>query len=66
MFTLGLGFNPQNVMAVRTGPPVPNDPKADIYPTAAQEAVLVREMLRRGRTPPGVEEAAVGNITRCR
>ena len=62
VFNVGLGFNPQNVMAVRTRLPVPNDPKADIYRTAAQEAVLVREMLRRGRTLPGVEEAAVGSI----
>ena len=62
VFTVGLGFNPQNVMAVRTRLPVPNDPKTNIYGTAAQEAVLVREMLRRGRTLPGVEEAAVGSI----
>jgi putative ABC transport system permease protein len=62
VFNVALGFNPQNVMAVRTRLPVPNDPKADIYGTAAQEAVLVREMLRRGRTLPGVEEAAVGSI----
>jgi predicted permease len=62
VFTVGLGFNPQNVMAVRTRLPVPNDPKTDIYGTAAQEAVLLREMLRRGRMLPGVEEAAVGSI----
>jgi putative ABC transport system permease protein len=62
VFTVGLGFNPQNVMAVRTRLPVPNDPKTDIYGTAAQEAVLLREMLRRGRTLPGVEEAAAGSI----
>jgi putative ABC transport system permease protein len=59
---VGLGFNPQNVMAVRTRLPVPNDPKTDIYHTAAREAVLVREMLRRGLTLPGVEEAAVGSL----
>ncbi|MGA3049891.1 MAG: ABC transporter permease [Terracidiphilus sp.] len=62
VFTVGLGFNPQNVMAVRTRLPVPNDPKTDIYGTAAKEEVLVREMLRRARTLPGVEEAAVGNF----
>jgi putative ABC transport system permease protein len=62
VFTVGLGFNPQNVMAVRIRLPVPNDPKTDIYGTAAQEAVLLREMLRRGRMLPGVEEAAVGSI----
>ncbi len=62
VFNVGLGFNPQNVMAVRTRLPVPNDPKTNIYGTAAQEAVFLREMLRRGRTLPGVEEAAVGSI----
>ncbi len=62
VFNVGLGFNPENVMAVRTRLPVPNDPKTDIYRTAAHEAVLVREMLRRGQTLPGVEEAAVGSI----
>ena len=62
VFNAGLGFNPQNVMAVRTRLPVPNDPKTDIYGTPAQEAVLVREMLRRGQTLPGVEETAVGSI----
>jgi len=62
VFNVGLGFNPEHVMAVRTRLPVPNDPKKDIYGTATQEAVLVREMLRRGQTLPGVEEAAVGSI----
>jgi putative ABC transport system permease protein len=41
---------------------VPNDPKTDIYGTAAQEAPLLRELLRRGRTLPGVEEIAIGNL----
>jgi predicted permease len=56
-----LGFNPQRVMAVRTWLPVPNDPKTDIYGTVAQEAPLVREILRRARTLPGVEEVAMGD-----
>src|ERR1700719_5403912 len=56
------GFNPQNVMAVRTWLPVPNDPATDIYGTTAQEAQLLREVLRRARTLPGVEEGAVGDI----
>jgi predicted permease len=56
------GFNPQNVAAVRTWLPVPNDPKTDIYATAAQEARFLREILRRGRTLPGVEEIAVGDL----
>jgi putative ABC transport system permease protein len=56
------GFNPQNVMAVRTWLPIPNDPETDIYRTAAQEAPFLREILRRGRTLPGVEEVAVGDV----
>ncbi|MGB9403814.1 MAG: ABC transporter permease [Candidatus Acidiferrales bacterium] len=56
------GFNPQNVMAVRTWLPVPNDPTTDIYGTAAQEAPFLREILRRGRTLPGVEEVAIGDL----
>jgi predicted permease len=57
-----LGFNPQNVMAIRTWLPVPNDPATDVYGTAAQEAPFLREVLRRSRTLPGVEEAAVGDL----
>src|SRR5580700_4728639 len=56
------GFNPQNVMAVRTWLPVPNDPDTDIYKTSAQEAPFIREILRRGRTLPGVQEVAVGDM----
>ena len=55
------GFDPQNVMAVRTWLPVPNDPDTDIYQTAAQEAPFVREVIRRGKTLPGVQEIAVGD-----
>ena len=57
------GFNPQSVMAVRTWLPVPNDPDSDIYKTSAQEAPFVREILRRGRTLPGVEEVAIGDMS---
>jgi predicted permease len=56
-----LGYNPRNVMAVRTWLPVPNDPTTDIYRTAPQQAPFLREVLRRGRTLPGVEEIAVGD-----
>jgi predicted permease len=61
LLNVSLGFNPQNVMAVRTWLPEPNDPKTDIYGTPAQEAPFIRELLRRGRTLPGVEEIALGN-----
>ncbi|GGG90343.1 ABC transporter permease [Silvibacterium dinghuense] len=56
------GFNPDRVMAVQTWLPGPNNPSADIYQTATQESVLLREILRRSRSLPGVEEAAVGDV----
>ena len=62
LFQVQLGFNPSRVMAVQTWLPVPNDPKTDIYGTVTQESVLLREILRRNRTLPGVEEAAIGNM----
>jgi predicted permease len=61
LLNVPLGFNPQNVMAVRTRLPYPNDPKTDIYRTPAQEAPFFREILRRARTLPAVEEAALGD-----
>jgi putative ABC transport system permease protein len=57
-----LGYNPRNVMAVRTWLPIPNDPATDIYRTPGQQAPFLREVLRRGRTLPGVEEIAVGDL----
>jgi predicted permease len=62
LFEVQLGFNPDRVMAIQTWLPEPNDPKTDIYKTATQEAVLLREILRRNRTLPGVEETAIGNL----
>ncbi len=61
LLNVPLGFNPQNVMAVRTRLPDPNDPKADLYGTPAREAPFLREVLRRSRTLPGVEEVALGD-----
>jgi predicted permease len=61
LFAVQPGFNPDRVMAIETWLPGPNDPTTDIYRTATQEAVLLREILRRSRTLPGVEEAAVGD-----
>jgi predicted permease len=61
LLNVQLGFNPQSVMTVRTRLPYPNDPKADIYRTPAQEAPFFREILRRARTLPGVEEVALGD-----
>ncbi len=61
LLNVQMGFNPQNAMMVRTRLPEPNDPKNDLYRTPAQEAAFVREVLRRARTLPGVEEAAIGD-----
>jgi predicted permease len=61
LFKVRLGFNPEHVMAVRLWLPVPNDPKTDIYGTAAQEAPFLRELLRRSGSLPGVQEAALGS-----
>jgi len=62
LFQVQPGFNPDRVMAIQTWLPGPNDPGADIYRTATQESVVVREILRRGRALPGVEEAAIGDV----
>ncbi len=59
LFKVQPGFNPTRVTSIETSLPVPNDPKTDIYRTATQEGVLLREVLRRNRTIPGVEETAV-------
>jgi predicted permease len=56
------GFNPSNVMAVRTWLPIPNDPATDIYRTPGQAAPFLREILRRSKGLPGVEEAALGDL----
>jgi len=61
LFQVRLGFDPENVMAVRLWLPVPNDPTTDIYETPDQEAQFIREILRRGRSLPGVKEIAVGS-----
>jgi putative ABC transport system permease protein len=62
LFKVQPGFNADRVMAIQTWLPGPNDPSADIYRTATQESVLVREILRRSRTLPGVEEAGIGDV----
>jgi putative ABC transport system permease protein len=56
-----LGFDRRNVIIIRTRLPDPNDPSADRYRNAAKEAPFLREVLRRGRTLPGVEDAAIGD-----
>jgi len=62
LFQVQPGFNPDRVMAIQTWLSGPNDPTTDPYQTATQETVLLREILRRSRTLPGVEEAAIGDV----
>jgi putative ABC transport system permease protein len=62
LFNVRLGFDPENVMAVSLWLPVPNDPTRDIYRTPDQETQFIREIQRRGRSLPGVEEIAVGGL----
>lgn len=56
-----LGFRTQNVMAVRTRLPDPNDPRTDRYRNAGEQGPFLREVVRRIGTLPGVEEVAVGD-----
>jgi putative ABC transport system permease protein len=62
LFNVQLGFNPERVFAVQTWLPEPNVRKTDIYGTLIREGEgpLLRELLRRSRTQPGVEQAAIG------
>lgn len=62
LLNVQLGFKPQNIMVVRTWLPVPNDPATDIYGTVPQEVALLREISRRCKTLPGVEEVAIGSL----
>ena len=62
LFKVRLGFDPEDVMAVKISIPFPNDPATDIYGTPALQAQLTREMLRRGQSLPGVKEIAIGSL----
>jgi putative ABC transport system permease protein len=61
LLNVRLGFTPERVMSVRTRLPYPNDTRIDKYATASQEAPFIRELLRRCKSLPGVEEAAIGD-----
>jgi putative ABC transport system permease protein len=61
LLNVRLGFHPENVVAVRTRIPAPNFPQNDLYRTTAMEAPFLHEVLRRAKTLPGVEEAAMGD-----
>ncbi len=56
-----LGFDPHNVTVLHTRLPYPNEKAEDLYPTAAAEAPFVREVIRRCKALPGVEDVALGS-----
>ena len=58
-----LGYDASTVVTVRTRLPYPNDPTLDRYATPAGETPFLRELLRRARALPGVQEAAIGDST---
>ena len=60
LLNAGLGFDPGQVATIRTRLPYPNDVTIDKYRTIAQEAPFLRDVLRRTRHLPGIEEAALG------
>jgi predicted permease len=53
------GFNPTQVVAANMQLPNPNDPKEDPYRDIPHRAIFARELLRRMKTIPGVELAAI-------
>src|SRR5437762_1398217 len=61
LLNVQLGFNPESVLTVRTRMPAPNDPAIDKYATASQETPFLRELIRRCRVLPGVQEIAIGD-----
>ena len=61
LISVRLGFDPASVMTVRTRLPYPNDTSIDKYPSADKEAPFLRELLRRARMIPGVDDAAIGS-----
>lgn len=63
LLNVRLGYQPENVMAVRVWLPAPNDRSTDMYHTIEQEAPFLRELLRREATLPGVQEVAIGDAS---
>jgi predicted permease len=54
------GFDPHSLLVARIWIPQPDNPDLNRYLTAPPIASLSREILRRVRTLPGIEEAAMG------
>jgi len=54
------GFDPNGLMVARIWIPFPNNPAMNRYRTAPAITGFTREVLRRVRALPGIEEAAMG------
>jgi putative ABC transport system permease protein len=54
------GLDPERLVAGQIWVPVPNNPKANQYLTAAQRAGLARELLTRIALLPAIEQSAIG------
>jgi putative ABC transport system permease protein len=56
------GFQTSHVITANVWLPVPNDPRNDVYIKPDQRALLIRESLRRLRSVPGFEDAAISSV----
>ena len=54
------GLNPENLVVAQVWLPVPNDPKANPFPTQEKRNIFLTEVLRRLNALPGVSGAALG------
>lgn len=52
------GFQPRHLITAKIWLPVPNDPKNDYYGKPEQREYLIREVVRRLQSIPGVESAS--------
>jgi putative ABC transport system permease protein len=57
------GFDPRQLVTAKIWLPVPNDPSQDPYLKAEKRAAFLRESLRRVKALPGVDEAAIGDVS---
>jgi predicted permease len=60
MLRVNPGMDANRLMVARIWVPVPNNPALDRYATAPPVAAFSREVLRRVRMLPGIEDAAMG------
>lgn len=57
------GFDPHQLVTAKIWLPVPNDPSQDPYLKPEKRAAFLRESLRRVKSLPGVDEAAMGDVS---